>query len=506
MMKTSGNGAKMLLAVAIGLIMAGGFCRPATGMLYKPEQCRILWDVWVVYEEGVYYLYYVSNRQGYWDGISMATSKDGLHWDEIGEVISMPDDVVWLGGCSSFWKIETIGPDGLPNTKHITSFSEWRGPERTIGQQSIFFATSKDLLKWERLGKEYELKADPRWYKVNDGVKSRWDGMAITPKSGGGYYGYLTASPDQPGLPLAEDGSALAFGMAESSDGLYWKAIAPPVIEWGDMLEVQTTTEAPALVFRAISVGDIEKIQGRYYLLNTSSGVLVADQATGPFRPQSKNVALIPERYHEGNRYPRFFRSPHGLLYIHHSAVVGGVYLAPMKRALVDDEGILRLAYWEGNDGLKADSIAVNVPQVETKNSLEPLMFANQFDTTTGIIMEGTIKVPSSPDLQPAGIAIKCENGEVIAMLVGVGGVTQMGALKEDFSGFARKGSFDRETEFGESSTFKLLLRGGLAEFYLDNILMQSYHLPALAGAELGTIQGANRKAITELKAWQMDL
>ncbi len=469
-----------------------------------------MWDSWVLHKKGVYYLYYLSQLGHYWDGISLATSTDGVHWKEHGELIHKADDAVWLGGLASFWKIEIMGPDGLPQEKYITNFSEWRGPKRTIGQQTIFFAESKDLINWKRLvdklGNKYELKPDPRWYKVNKGVKSRWDGMCIVDRSGGGYYGYMTASPNQPNLPLAEDGSTLAFGMAQSSDGLHWKAIEPPVIKWGDKLKVKTTTEVPAVVFRAISVGDVEKIKGRYYLLNTSSGVLVADKATGPFRPQAKNMALIPERDHQGNRFPRFFRSPHGLLCVHHTLITGGAYFAPMKRAVVDKEGILRLAYWEGNDKLKAKSIELNMPEEKISSSLQPIMFTNNFDTKKGVILEGEVKVPSSIDPRPAGVAIKCKNGEVIAILVGAKGVTYMGALKDDFSGFKRKGYFDRETRFGKTAKFKLLLRGGLAEFYLDNILMQSYQLPDFAGERIGIIPGSSKKAIEKLKAWQMNL
>jgi hypothetical protein len=496
-----------LFRLLIILAVVGVSCRTAPAILYKPKQCKVLWDVWVVYEEGMYYLYHVSYKHSYWDGISMATSKDGLHWDEIGEVISKPEDAVWLGGCSSFWKLETLGPDGKPAKKYVTSFSEWRGPESTVGQQTIFFAESTDMLQWKRLGKDYEFKPDPKWYKVNQGVESRWDGLAITPRPGGGYYGYLTASPDQPDLPLAPDKSALAFGMAESDDGLRWRAVAAPEIEWGEKIDEMTTTEEPARVFRAISVGDIEKIKGRYYLLNTTTGVLIAEKPTGPFRPQQKNTALIPERTSTGNRYPRFFRSPDGLLYVHHDrarAAGSGVYLAPMKRALVDDEGILRLGYWEGNDRLKAESVSLDLPEAPGAGPA-PVMFRNEFDTAKGIILEGTIAVPQSGEVKPSGLAIECANSEVVGILVGPRGVTTIGAFKDDFSGFKRKGYFDRQAEFPPVAPFKLLLRHAFVEFYLDGLLIQCYPLPDSASGKIGVVEGTGPDAIKKIAAWEMD-
>ena len=32
-----------------------------------------------------------------------------------------------------------------------------------------------------------------------------------------------------------------------------------------------------------------------------------------------------------------------------------GCYANPMKRAVVDNEGIMRLGYWEGNEAMKAE-------------------------------------------------------------------------------------------------------------------------------------------------------
>ena len=216
-------------------------------MIYTPKAA--MWDSWVLYHEGRYYLYVVTispDGIGYYDGITLSTSVDGVHWEEVGDILHVADDAAWLGGVASVWSIETEDQAGRTQRKFITSFSEWRGPSVDKGQQTILFAESTDLIHWKRLGNEYEFKPDPRWYKVNDGCKSRWDGLCVVSRPEGGWYGYLTACSNENDLPVAEDGSPLTFGMAQSHDGLHWEALPAPRIDWNGMLDAKTTTNPPA--------------------------------------------------------------------------------------------------------------------------------------------------------------------------------------------------------------------------------------------------------------------
>ncbi|MFH1922627.1 MAG: LamG-like jellyroll fold domain-containing protein [Planctomycetota bacterium] len=177
-------------------------------MFYRPRsrQTGRMWDTWLYLHEGTYYLYYLANRQARWDNVSLATSPDGVHWQERGPVLSKRDDAVWMG-TGSTWRSPNHPTDG----KFFLNFSEWRGP-----RQTIFFAESSDLAQWKRLGDQYEFKQDTRWYELN----GRWDCIYTIPRPGGGLYGYWTATPKP------ETGGRFGFG--QTLDGVTWEALPPP--------------------------------------------------------------------------------------------------------------------------------------------------------------------------------------------------------------------------------------------------------------------------------------
>jgi hypothetical protein len=53
---------------------------------------------------------------------------------------------------------------------------------------------------------------------------------------------------------------------------------------------------------------------------------------------------------------------------------------------------------------------------------------------------------------------------------------------------------------FDSPAAFRLLLRGSLMEFYLDDILIESFALPANATGRIGLINA--EETIDTLKAW----
>ena len=104
------------------------------------------------------------SRQRPWAGMSMATSKDGVHYEEVGPVVSKRDDVTWLG-TGSVWKT---------GDRFVLNFSESRE-----GVQAIF-ADLEDLIHRTRLGDELRSDPDPRWY--DDTKTGRWDCIWTTAK------------------------------------------------------------------------------------------------------------------------------------------------------------------------------------------------------------------------------------------------------------------------------------------------------------------------------------
>ena len=222
-------------------------------MFYAPQrrETGTMWDTWLYHQAGTHYLFYLARAGGQWDNISMATSADGVHWQERGLILRKADGVTWMG-TGSTWRSPKFEQDG----KYQLNFSEWRGD-----RQTIFFAESTDLLSWQRLGPEFEFQQDLRWYKP----KGRWDCIYTIPRSGGGLYGYWTADPEgRPGV-----------GFGQSQDGVHWEALEPPLFVDG----------APHG-----EAGAVERIGQKYYLLLGSGGMktLVADQPQGPFRPAQR--------------------------------------------------------------------------------------------------------------------------------------------------------------------------------------------------------------------------
>ena len=427
-------------------------------MFYKArsKQTGNMWDTWLHFHKGTYYLFYLANSARRWDNISMATSPDGVTWTEHGRVLYKADGVTWMG-TGSTWKSPNHAKDG----KFFMNFSEWRGK-----RQTIFFAESTDLLHWKRLGNEFEFTQDTRWYKPT----GRWDCIYTIPRPGGGLYGYWTATPKSRGR----------FGFGQTKDGVKWEALEPP--------------EAPGI--GGGEAGAVEKIGEKYYMMFGTHGMmvtLIADKPSGPFLPAKKNYRLL-----SGHTYfSRWFPTPDGVLANHHSIARNGqVYFGTLKRAVLDAEGTLRLGWWEGNDKLKTKPVKVKAPPAGAA-----VMLGDTFDVDDGLILEGTIALPARSAKAPVGLYIECGRGRGVGILVAAGGVARLGPIGPDGSGFKPDKQVDRQVDLGRSATFRLLLKHSLLELYLNDILMECYSLPARSTGRIGLFR--RKDEVTNLKAWQ---
>ncbi len=438
-------------------------------MFYRPRDRATgrMWDTWLYFHEGTYYLYYLANCSASWDNISMATSHDGVHWTEHGVVLRKRPDAVWMG-TGSTWK----SPEFNKQARFFLNFSEWRG-----NQQTIFFAESPDLLHWQRLDNRYEFKPDPQWYNVNDGNNSRWDCIYTIPRESGGLYGYWTATPQ-----AATEGR---FGFGETTDGITWRALQPPRVHDVDAGEV----------------GAIERIGDRYYMMFGSGGImitLVADRPEGPFVPATQNLRLLA-----GHTYfARFFPSPDGLLVNHHSIARNGVvYFAPLKATRVDEQGTLRLAWWQGNEKLKHEPVTAPSQPLHAQSAGRPVLWEGKLDTARGVVLEGTLTLPVGPDAKPHGLYIECGPDQGVAIRVAATGATEIGPMRVDGTGFACEKQIDRQWSFGPHARFRLLLKHSLLEFYLDDLLIECFSLPEPATGCIGVV-GSEVECVADVKAW----
>ena len=469
-------------------------CTDVHCMIFKPPHSR-MWDVWCYYHDETWYLYYLaaSQRQGF-DCVEVATSKDGVRWQWLAQCVHMDDKGEGaLGkygmGTGHTWKSPSFAQDG----KFLSNFTV-SGDERNGISSYIRFVESVDLIEWRHLGIEF--RPDPRWYKED----YRWDCIKSMPRPGGGYYGYWTAAP--------KDGR-VSFGFGETDDGVHWRALPPPVLDWGGRASQQE-----------VEVGGVEKIGVLYYALLTAFTrskneyqvtTFVADQPEGPFRAAAKNFHPIPGLHQAW--FPGFFPSPDGMLVSHFvlSATEQEkgrreTYMAPLKRAHVDREGTLRFAWWQGNEALKGDPLGTRLKREERPESPLPALFNQRFDLRRGTILEGVVEFPESPAAPVPGLLIESEEETASAIRFLSASATVGGSIKPDGSGFTADAQqqVDRELPAKSRVRFRLLLRRDLLELYFDNVLMNVHSLPKTANGRIGFLNNAT--GISELKAWTMTL
>ena len=467
---------------ALALMMTHATINHVGALTFKPPTGQ-MWDLWVFYHDGKYHLFYDHCPVYAIEGVGLATSEDGVHWKDQGIVIKKPAGA-WGIGSGFTWRSPNFQRDG----KFQSNFSV---------DQKIYFTESTNLFKWE-MRQDIVFDKDPQWYKTD----GRWDCIATTPRPEGGYYGYWSASP--------KDGT-YSFGFGQTTDGMHWQALKPPTVDWGSYAEFKP---------EHCEVGGVARIDGKYRaIVNFSRDgsrmlSLVGDRPEGPFALTKKNPVLFQADAH----FARFFSSPDGPLVVHHNLAKENekdpkpfdiCYMTPMKRARADKEGTLRLAWWEGNEKLKGEAVGVKTPALQ--NALA--MLEPRFDVESGFVLEGTLSIPAAGAPQPPGIYL--ESGEKLPTVIRVlhQGISQIGTVRPDGSDFQPRPAqavwsgteqIDREMPFGPTARFRLLVRHGMLEFYLDDILFHIRSLSKPATGKIGIV--GTPGSVTALKAWQMSL
>lgn len=458
--------------------------QPPTAFFFKPNE-SLLWDTWAYHHNNEFYLYYLTRPLGTknWDGVGLATSRDGVYWKDRGKVLEKAADAVWLGSGAVWPAINSAGPE----KKFIMNFSEFRSGGSHQGRQTIFFAESSDLIHWTRLGSQYEFCQDTRWYEPN----GRWDNLWSVRRPGGGYYGYWAATPKE---------MKVGLGFGESADGTTWMALDPPVLS--DVPLGPPSLQSP-------EVGAVYVWHDRYYALpglddltsvvnedftdfRPGHTTFVADSPAGPFVPAPENRRLLVGN---ASYFLRFVDTPDGVLVNHQSwevlkgglldVVEGTCCMTPLKRAVWDDKGTLRLKWWEKNEKAKGERVP-----------LKSQLTNATFDLQKTLILEGVMRLSSTP----TGLYLQGTGDRGTGFLVNSNGLVEYGDVKSDGSGFERKGDVDRSLVFEGSARFRLIRRGRVTEFYLNDYLMQCYCLPERGTGRINVIGSFD--SFDHIEAW----
>jgi len=380
-------------------------------------------------------------------------------------VLATPPAAIWMG-TGTTWKSPTFAKDG----KFFMNYSLSQSGQR------ICMAESNDLVHWTPLDPGSTTRPDTRWYKISDDDTARWDCIFTAPRDEGGLWGWWTA------CPAAHAG----IGFGWSADGVHWQSLPPPVFE-------------PPLEANLCEHGGVARVGDRYYHMvgvNGNMTTYVADRVQGPLRRAGINPVLLGNEGAWQTYFTRFFHAPDGLLVNHHSIGHnwGTVHFGLLKRAVIDTAGTLRLGWWEGYDRLKVKSREIAWPgEVDRIAGINVRMLPGALPTDDGIILEGRLELPAPAAAdEPCGLFIGDAPDEGTAILLASDGSARVGRLSRNGPGFERHIGINREFDFGRAPAFRLVLKRDLLEFYIADILIHCYSLPAPCNGRLGVIGRGN--------------
>ena len=193
--------------------------------------------------------------------------------------------------------------------------------------------------------------------------------------------------------------------------------------------------------------------------------------------------------------FSRYFDTPDGVLVNHHAMngrkLENGrpvTYLAPFKKLTIDEEGFQRWVWWPGNEKIKGTRI-------------EPY---EEADFQKGIIIEGELVFSANREYAEVRIAL---DNEIFAIQVLETGVVKFRWYDPEKEIWVLLQTADRQLKSGEKSSFRLLARCGMLEFYCDDMFMECCTLghpeaPCIRFLEPEESNGLQEKVY----AWQMDV
>jgi hypothetical protein len=430
------------------------------GFYTPPHRVGQMWDTWLYWHDGTYYMYYISGPGGQWDAHEIARSRDGVYWDYQGVAVKPRAGTTWIG-TGHVWR----SPDFRQNHTWILNFSEWVGD-----RQDIMFATSPDLLHWTKVEEKYRFVQDTRWYRQ----QGRWDCIDVVSADDDWLYGYFTADPD----PEKVGDSRCGFGCARSRDGICWEALPPPR---GDMNG---------------EFGGIQRIGDRYFITMSEGRVGVGTSPEGPFLGQRRN----PNMFGGDIYFPRFFHTAPDSPLVNHFYTNGLVYAAPLKAVDVDEEGVLRLMWWRGNEKLKAAEIPTrfNTSRGQVHWIDRPL------DVNQTIVLEGSVHLPKTiPDDQVVrGLLIDQGNGRAECVSFGSKhtALGEIALLTRPIVMNARQAA-DRGIDFGSHQRFRAVLNRDMLEVYVNDYLTITARVRNTG--RLGLLVGEDPKGIDQIHIWR---
>ena len=247
-----------------------------------------IWDFWFAQDGPDTHVFYLQAPRSlgnqelrHWNvSVGHAVSQNLRNWDILPDALHPSNSPAWDDYTT--WTGSIIKHAGLWYFFYTGSSHAEKGLVQRIG-----LATSPDLLNWEKHSKNPLMEADPQWYELLDldlWHDQAWrDPWVFQHPDTGDFHAFITARVNYG--PADERG---VVGHARSKDLIDWEILSP-VCDPGD--------------FGQLEVPQVEYIQGRYYLIFSTSGrthsarrvqqtglapvtgthFLVADDVLGPY-------------------------------------------------------------------------------------------------------------------------------------------------------------------------------------------------------------------------------
>ena len=347
--------------VAAAVTMLFGLAR---GLMYTPlDHGDLMWDTWIYRRpSGGWVLYYlVHDHAKTWNAVNLALSADGVHFADAGTAVYKdclaPDDCALSVGSGAVWpRLRNHTAADGEDEEYVMNFSQ----QDYICEaecQTIFFATSVDLLAWVPVAPDAK-KRGGLTFQIDETLyhhPGRWDTISVLPRPGGGYYGYWTATPKPAAGGPADcgPGKSCGAGFGQSFDGLHWTALPTP----GPKLDGE--------------LGGVAQLGGRTFMTFGRGHLFEALTAAGPFTAVRTNHAFLTDE--GGSWYARLWggvvTGDANLVLVSHQQSVNmnpgtlawhaPVYAGLLKRATLGADGVLRAMWWEANDALRGPPLTV---------------------------------------------------------------------------------------------------------------------------------------------------
>ena len=483
-------------------------------MIFKPENSK-LWDTFILHHEGTFYLFYLQFRKAVWDGYGLAISRDLLHWEDRGTILT-PEPGEGCMGTGMVWRVKD---------RWMLNYSLGGSTDGLFAGQQIFFAESDDLLTWRKLPKEIKSSPDPRWYECSGGQVScgaRWDTICVVPQSDGTFLGFVTANAKEPA------GANGVAGLVSSIDGIHWKT-EPPASEPCGMGWAEFGGYVKFSTRHYLLVGSNSGLGPRFDPIYNSSGkaggmyVMMADNVRGPYRFVTGDPMLLGCRNAPPNwaYLPTYFARPcqfndQTLLYHHWMPRDDFIdaWLGTVKLLEEDAPGKLVLKWWTGNENLKGatlfdvetcSDLVTPSPQTEPSGKWECAngiikgetagsslaYFETDVCYKNGVVIEGEFSISGNG---AAGLFIGTgEHGaekpyEGVGCLLNMQGVFEFGRITRGPCGpaFMAESHVSWPVVAGTFVKLIILVRGEFIEVYADGRLVQCYGFSKPAARNIG--------------------